>query len=98
MKFITDLANTDRYDTILVVINRLTNICDFIPCRKDLDARQFTTIFLKEVIRLRGIPQTIIHNRGSLFTSELWKHIKEKIGIERPLSRAFNPQTDGQMD
>ena len=71
MDFITDLPNSDRYDTILVVIHRLTKMSQFIPCKEDLDARQFATLFLKEIIRLRGIPRDIITDRGSLFTSEL---------------------------
>ena len=50
MDFITDLPNSDGYDTILVVIDRLTKMSHFIPCRKDLDALQFTTLFLKEII------------------------------------------------
>ena len=83
MDFITDLPNSDGYDTILIVIDRLTKMSYFIPCKKDLDTRQFATLFLKEIIRLHGIPRNIITDRGSLFTSELWKHTKEKLGIKR---------------
>ena len=89
MDFITDLPNSDGYDTILIVIDRLTKISHFIPCRKHLDARQFATLFLKEIIPLDSIPRDIITDRGSLVTSELWKHTTEKLGIERPLSTAF---------
>ena len=81
--FITDLPNSDRYDTILVVIDRVTKMSHFIPCRKDLDGRQFATLFLKEIIRLHRIPCDSITDRGSLFTSELWKHTTEKLGIEQ---------------
>ena len=68
MDFITDLPNWDRYDSILVVIDRLTKISHSIPCEKSLDARQFATLFLKEIIRLHGIPRDIITDRWSLFT------------------------------
>ena len=98
MDFITDLPDSDGYDTILVVIDRLTKMSHFNPCRKDLDARQFATLFSKEIIRLHGIPREIITDRGSLFTSELWKHATEKLAIERRLSTAFHPQTDGQTE
>ena len=50
MDFITDLPNSDGYDTILVVIDRLTKMSHLIPCRKDLGERQFATLFLKEII------------------------------------------------
>ena len=56
MDFITDLPNSDGYDTLLVVIDRLTKMRHFIPCNKKLDARQFATLFLKEIIQLHGIP------------------------------------------
>ena len=70
----------------------------FIPCRKDLNARQFTILFLKEIIRLHGIPRDIITDRGSLFTLELWKHTTEKLGIERQLRMAFYPKMEGQTE
>ena len=98
MDFITDLPTSDGYDTFLVVIDRVTKMSHFIPCKKSQDAQQFATLFLKEIIRLHGIPRDIITDRGSLFTSDLWKEITEKLGIERRLSTAFHPQTDGQTE
>ena len=71
MDFITDLPNSDGYDPILVVIDCRTKISHFIPCKKDLDTRQFATLALKDIIRLHGIPRDFITDRGSLFTSEL---------------------------
>ena len=50
MDFITDLPTSDRYDTVLVVIDLLTKMRHFIPCKKSLDARQFATLFLREII------------------------------------------------
>ena len=95
---ITDLAISDGYDTILVVIDGLTKKSHLIPCNKDLDTRQFATLFLKEIKRLHGIPRDVITDRGNLFTSELWKKTTEKLGIERRLSTAFHQQTDGQTE
>ena len=98
MDFITDLPKSDEYDVILVVINRLTKMSHFIPCKKDLDAWQFATLFMQNIVRLHEIPRDIITDRVSLFTSGLWKQITEKLGIERRLSTAFHPQTDGQTE
>ena len=50
MDFITDLPESDGYDTILVVIDRLTKMSHFIPCNKELNARQFALLFMKEII------------------------------------------------
>jgi len=83
MDFITDLPKSEGYDTILVVIDRLTKMSHFIPCSKDLDARQFANLCMKEIVRLHGLPQDIITDRGTLFTSDLWKETTGKLGIER---------------
>ena len=56
MDFITDLPTSNGYDTVLVVIDRLTKRSHFIPCKKSLDARQFATLFFKEIIRLCNDP------------------------------------------
>ena len=82
MDFITDLPKSDGYDTILVVIDRLTKMSHFIPCSKDLDARQFANILIKEIVRLGGLPHDIITDRGTIFTSGLWKETRGKLGNE----------------
>ena len=78
MDFITDLPKSDSYDTIQVVIDRVTKMSHFIPCSKDLEARQFTNLFMKEIVRLHGLPHDIITDRGTLFTSDLWKETRKK--------------------
>jgi len=89
MDFITDLPKSEGYDTILVVIDRLTKMSHFIPCWKDLDTRQFANLFMQEIVRLHGLPHDIITDRGTLFTSDLWKETTGKLGIKRRLSTAF---------
>jgi len=98
MDFITDLPKSDGYDTILVVIDRLTKMSHFIPCSKDLDERQFANLFMKEIVRVHGLPHDIIIDRGTLFTSDLWKETTGRLGLERRLSTAFHPQTDRQTE
>ena len=98
MDFITDLPKSDEYDMILVVIDRLTKMSHFIPCTKNLDARQFAKLLMQNIVRLHGIPRDIITHRGSLFTLGLWKQITEKLGTERRFSTASHPQTDGQSE
>jgi len=98
MDFITDLPKTVRDDTILVVLDRLTKMSHFIPCSKDLDLRRFANLLMKEIDRLHGLAHDIITDRGTLFTSGLWKETTGKLGIEGRLSRAFLSQTDGQTE
>jgi len=82
----------------MVVVDRLTKMSHFVPCSKDLDARQFANLFMKEIVRLHRLPHDIITDRGTLFTSDLWKETTGKLGIEQRLSTAFDPQTDGQTE
>ena len=98
MDFIMDLTKSEGYDTILVVIDRLIKMSHFIPCSKDLDAWQFANLFMKEIVRLHGLPQEIITDRGTLLTSDLWKETTGKLGIERRLGTAFHPQTGGETE
>ena len=96
--FITDLPKSDGYDTILAVIDRLTKMSHFIPCSKALYAPWFANLFMKEIFRLHRLPHDIITDRGALFTSDLWKETRGKLGIERRLSTACHPQRDGQTE
>jgi len=98
MDFITDLPKSEGYDTILVVIDRLTKRSHFIPSSKELDVRQFANLFMKEIVRLHRLPHDIMTDRVTLFTSDLGKETTGKLGIERRLRTAFHPQTDGQSE
>ena len=98
MDFITDLPLSEGADAILIVIDRLTKMAHLIQCTKDMDAKQVQEMFLKEIFRLHGLPRDIITDRGSIFTSDLWKDTTKKLGIGRRLSTAFHPQTDGQTE
>jgi len=82
MDFITYLPKSEGYDTILVVLDRLTKMSHFIPCSKKLGARPFANLFMKQIVRLPGLPHDIIIDRGTLFTSDLWKESMGKLGIE----------------
>jgi len=98
MDFMTDLPKSEGYDTILVVIDRLTKISHFIPCSKDQPTQQFAYPFMKEIVRLHPLPYNIITYRGTLFTSEKWKETAGELGIEQRLRTAFHPQTERQTE
>jgi len=98
MDFITDLLLWRGLDAVLNVIDRLTKMAHFIPCTKDMDAKEFQETFLREIFRLHGLPRDIITDQGSIFTSDLWKETTKKLGIERRLSTDFHPQTNGQTE
>ena len=53
---------------------------------------------IKEVVSKRGLPKTIVTDRGSSFTSELWRNFTNTLGIKNNYSTAYHPQTDGQTE
>ena len=75
MDFIAGLPESNGYDAIWVVIDRLTKMAHFRPCRTDMNTTQFFHMFKDQVFRLHGLPKDIISDRGSLFTSDKWEEI-----------------------
>ena len=102
MDFIVDLPlskdwNNNEFSNILVVVDRMTKQTHLIPCN-DLSSRNTAYLFYKECFRLHGLPDTVISDRGSQFTSEFWKWLCKLLQINHCLSTAFHPQTDGQTE
>jgi len=92
------LTKVGRRYAILIVIDRLTKMAHFLPCTKEMNPGQFLELFMREIFRIHGLPKDIITARGSIFTSDLWRETTKQLGIERRLSAAFHPHTDGQME
>ena len=97
--FITHLPLTLRnFDAIMVIVDRFTKRAHFIPSNITDTTKNFTHIFLQEVIRHHGIPSEIVSDRDTQFTSKFWATIAKMMGIERNLSSSHHPQTDGQTE
>ena len=84
------------YDVILVVVNKLSKMCHYIPYRSDMTAGELAKVITQEVLRLHGVPSTIISDHGSFFTSRLCANLIYSFQIERRLSISFQPKTDEQ--
>ena len=103
MDFITDLPPAHRSTlcpgatSILVVVCRLSKEEHIIPCSK-MTAEYLAAVFVRDVIRLHGIPRSIVTDRGTQFTSVLWKEICRLLGMKQSLTSAFHPQSDGQSE
>jgi transposase InsO family protein len=86
MDFITDLPLANGKDSIFVVVDRLTKMAHFIPCTKTID----------NIYHIHGLPNDIILDRRTQFTSNFWKGIFQLLGMKINLSTVYHPQTDGQ--
>jgi hypothetical protein len=98
MDFITDLPLSDGFDTIMVIVERMTKMSHFIPCHKTITAEQTADLFIHHVLRLHGLPEEVISDRGPQFVAKFWKRMLELLGVTLKLSSAFHPQTDGQTE
>ncbi|CAK9780322.1 unnamed protein product [Cutaneotrichosporon oleaginosum] len=98
MDFIETLPDSDGYNSIIVFVDKFTKMAIFEPCRNDITTLDLAYIFLKNVLAKHGIPSTIVSDRGSKFTSAFWRDVCTTLGIDRRLSTAAHPQTDGQTE
>ena len=93
------LPRTPRgMDSIRVVVDRLTKSAHFLPVRTTFDAYGLATIYVDEIVRLRGVPVSIVSDRDPKFVSGLWESLQKAMGTELRFSTAFHPQTDGQSE
>jgi hypothetical protein len=100
MDFVTDLLeSTDSgFTVIAVIVDRLTKLAIYLPSRQDIDSPELARMFFKRVICKHGVPDNIITNRGTQFTSRFWARVCSHLSINHRLSTAFHPQTDGQTE
>jgi transposase InsO family protein len=99
MDFIVGLPNTSRHhDSIWVIVDKLTKTTHFIPVHSTLLVERYVEIYIDQVVRLRGIPKTIISDRGAQFVARFWEQLQESIGTKLIRSYAYHPQIDGQIE
>nr|XP_016457847.1 PREDICTED: uncharacterized protein LOC107781627 [Nicotiana tabacum] len=99
MDFITGLPRTPwRYDYIWVIIDRLTKSAHFLPVKTTYSVEDYAKLYIREIVRLHGVPLSIISDRGAQFTAYFWKSFQKGLGTQVNLSTAFHPQTDGQAE
>lgn len=96
MDFITCLPKSDGYGSIIVMVDRFSKYATFIAASIDCTAEEATRLFLKNVVKYWGIPQTIVSDREPRITGRFWTELLKLLGSDLHFSTSFHPQTDGQ--
>ncbi|GJY75929.1 putative reverse transcriptase domain-containing protein [Tanacetum coccineum] len=99
MDFVTKLPKSSQgYDTIWVIVDRLTKSAIFTPMRETDSMEKLARMYLKEVVTRHGIPVSIIYDRDPRFASNFWRSLQKALGTNLDMSTAYHPQTDGQSE
>jgi transposase InsO family protein len=99
MDFIVGLPLIARKkDSIWVIMDRLTKTAHFIAVRTTYSVHQYAEIYMEQIVRLHGIPKTIISDRGTQFVARFWEQLHEFLGTKLIRSSRYHPQTDGQTE
>jgi hypothetical protein len=86
------------FDMICVVIDHLSAMVHLVPTRQDYTAVDMAGVIFESVYRLHGLPERLVSDRDSLFTSHFWRRLHELLNVDIRLSSAYHPQTDGATE
>ena len=99
MDFVDGLPKSQRgNESIWVIVDRLTKSAHFIPVSVYRNADHLAKLYIREVVRLHGIPISIVSDRDSIFVSEFWESFQRAMGTKLELSTAYHPESDGQTE
>ena len=95
MDFIEGLPKSEGYDVIMIIVDRFTKYAHFIPIKHPFTAPTIARTVFDNVVKLHGLPKTIVFDRDKIFTSAFWKELFALLGTCLIFSSAYHPQTDG---
>jgi hypothetical protein len=99
MDFIVGLPKTQSgYDSIWVIMDRLTKVAHFIPIKTTYSRLQLAELYMLRIVCLHGVPKKIVSDRGTLFTLRYWERLHETLDTQLHFSSAYHPKTDGQTE
>ena len=95
--FITHLPMTPNgHNAIFVAVDRCTKMVHLMPATDKVTAAEAARLLIDNVVKLHGVPEDFVSDRDPRFTGKFWQAFCQTLGIDKRMSTAFHPQTDGQ--
>lgn len=98
MDFITGLPNSHGFTVIMVVVDCLSKYAHFVPMKADYNRKSVAEAFMSQIVKLHGIPKSIVSDRDKVFTSAFWQQLFKLQGTTLAMTSAYHPQSDGQPE
>jgi hypothetical protein len=99
MDFIVGLPTTTKgFDSICVIVDRLTKIAHFLPVKTDHPVVVYAQLYIARILSLHGVPKTIVSDCGQQFVSKFWRELHKSLGTKLLHSSTYHPQTSGQTE
>jgi hypothetical protein len=98
LDFVEALLRVNGKSVILSVIDRFSKYCHFIPLVHLYTAKTVAQAFVTDIVRLHGMPQSVVSDRDLVFTSLFWRELMRLMGTKLDMTSAFHPQSDGQTE
>ena len=88
----------EGYDAILVFVDALTSMVHLQPCKKTDTARDTAQHFIHNVVRLHGMPASVVSDRDVRLRAHFWRALQERLGTELRFTTAHAPNSNGKVE
>ncbi|KAK8714256.1 hypothetical protein V6N13_149449 [Hibiscus sabdariffa] len=99
MDFVTGLPMTpSKKDSVWVIVDRFTKCAHFLPVHTTYTFDKLAELYIRDIVRLHGVPKSIVSDRDPKFTSRFWESLHTALVSRLNFSTSYHPQSDGQSE